>query len=276
MSTPATYAGSKEGSLDCAAAKTLILNDATDQRLDDHLVSCESCAVLAAEGALLAHALHDLPLPAVDTPTMTAAIQHQLAAERGLRARLQRLSTPQRASLLLGVAIAIVALTGLGTPRPDFAMYPVGRMLPVLGAFTLTGILALVRGLRPLHTSQATPWLVLAAGFVLPFVFAGLPTAHAGHPAAVLHGDFAAKTIACFAFGIVVAASVAKVAHLLDRRRHLDLTALMVIAAASGIVGNLALQLHCPITDPMHLIAGHASVGAVFAAGLAAVLSRRR
>ncbi|NCG20337.1 MAG: hypothetical protein GWP91_15115 [Rhodobacterales bacterium] len=276
MTTPSTYAGSEEDALSCLAARSHILDPSTLPELDAHLATCEPCAVLAADHALLGHALNDLPQPKLDLQKMAATVQDQLQQESGVRSTLQRWSTPKRIAALLTLSAVIVVATGFGAPRADLSVYPAERMASMALALLMAGLLTVFRALRPLSDSRATPWLILATGLLLPVIFAGLPAAHLDHPDALIHDNFLAKTATCFAFGALGAAAVGKLAHFLDRRSFIDLQAGIMVAAAGGIVGNLALQLHCPITAPLHLLLGHATVGSVFVLGLILALSRRK
>jgi len=58
-------------------------------------------------------------------------------------------------------------------------------------------------------------------------------------------------------------------ARLLDRGAHAGLGRRLLAAAAAGLAADLALELHCPIDDPGHLLAGHAAVGVALAAACA-------
>jgi len=61
----------------------------------------------------------------------------------------------------------------------------------------------------------------------------------------------------------------------LDRAEHRSLPNALLAAAAAGIGANLLLELHCPITEVFHLLAGHASVGLVLVTGYALFLLLR-
>ena len=49
---------------------------------------------------------------------------------------------------------------------------------------------------------------------------------------------------------------------MLDRSRDPDHA--FLAAGAAGLTGQLVLFLHCPISDPSHLLSGHASVAVIF------------
>jgi hypothetical protein len=58
------------------------------------------------------------------------------------------------------------------------------------------------------------------------------------------------------------------------RRAEVDGAALGALAGvAAGLTGNLALQVHCPITHTAHLLIGHATL--IIVLGTAAFLWRR-
>jgi protein-S-isoprenylcysteine O-methyltransferase Ste14 len=61
--------------------------------------------------------------------------------------------------------------------------------------------------------------------------------------------------------------------RLLDRQRQRAYWPVVAALAALGLAGNLSLQLHCPITHPVHLVLGHATV-ALIAVGVALVAWR--
>ena len=170
MNTPSTYAGSEEDALSCLAARSHMLAPSTLPELDAHLATCQPCAVLAADHALLGHALNDLPQPKLDLQKMAATVQDQLQQESGVRSSLQRWSTPKRVAALLTLSLVIVMATGFGAPRADLSVYPAERMASMALALLMAGLLTVFRALRPLSDSRATPWLILAIGLLLPVI----------------------------------------------------------------------------------------------------------
>ena len=73
-------------------------------------------------------------------------------------------------------------------------------------------------------------------------------------------------------FGLLCAAPLVIIVRALDRAPLLGVTTL----ALAGLVGNIALQLHCPIVSRSHLLAGHFTVPLflILVAGGIAVIRR--
>jgi hypothetical protein len=49
----------------------------------------------------------------------------------------------------------------------------------------------------------------------------------------------------------------------LDRGAHRGEHSVLLAAAAAGVLANLALCFHCPLTGPLHLATVHAPIGFV-------------
>ena len=247
-----------------------------DPQVAHHTQACAPCAVLLEAGGQLGLALDAWPL---DTPGSAEAVWAKVEADRGVRATLRRLSTAQRGLLAgLGLLAVLVGIL-LIKPRPDLSLYPAFRMVYVVSTFTgLLGVGMWVR-LRPLHRPPPLPILKLAAVLVLvamPFVIAGHPQAETGHPMSMLKGPFWPTAWSCFVFGSATGAVILGLLQLVDRRRRSPIVMVVVGAAVMGVAGNLSLQLYCPVTAPSHLLAGHATVGLLWATVLGLATGIRR
>lgn len=193
-------------------------------------------------------------------------VDADLDREKGLMATLRDRPTPQRIALVLLLTGLLVGVTAAAAPRGELADYPIVRMAIVLVALSgVTGV-AIWRLLRPLHLpkpSTASTRLLLVAGVLAPTVAALWPLyGHVGHDPG--HGmAFAVGCGRCMAFGAVMGAPVLALATLM-RRSRVDGAAVVALAGvAAGLVGNLTLQLHCPVTDPIHLLLAHASLALI-------------
>lgn len=244
--------------MDCATAREALNNHRVDEAAQAHLEHCPICALTltSAEAA-------QLDLDAL------AALQTQQDAERSPLAwlRNQRTRTRLLASLLItGAVLALVALT---TRRVNFSLYPQPRMALELIALLAITALATQFALWPLHRRPIprARLLALVAGLGLPLVLSLAPAAHVAHPASAIGAgaDFAARALACLTFGVIVGLPLLATV-LLARRSHQRPTGPALAAIAGSTVGVAALLLHCPITEPMHLLAGHAPVALVLAA----------
>lgn len=253
--------------VDCRQVEqALIRGDAVDQGdLAAHLEGCLACQELAAAGPALVRAL-DSPDPAgADLGPLKAALARRLERERGPLAWLRSRATPVRIVLALAAALVTLVAVLLLTPRADLATYPTGRMALALIPM-LAGLAWLANdALRPMHLPPATRLrigLALGAGLLIPLGLAIMPQAHTAHPASLvgMGEDFWPRAVACFVFGLITGLPVLVIAQLADRGGGW-LGRLLLALAVAGLAGNLALQLHCPITHPAHLLAGHASVG---------------
>ncbi len=225
--------------------------------------------------------LADDASPTLDADAMFADLERDLAREVGPVARLRSLETSKRVGLGVIAALFITALSLGLTGRPDWALYPASRMIAELSAVALVFTGALWWTLFPAHRpTPRTLWtlLLVATGTSLPFVLAALPMAHALHDASLQGAgeDLAARAGACFIWGMVSALPVLFLLVALDRDGQSSGSRIVCAAVAAALVGVLSLQVHCPITQPIHLLWGHASVGVGLLVGYAGYRALRR
>lgn len=240
-------------------------------KLTVHLRACDACTELLADDGRLGLALARLRAPERDeapSDETFRSMERALSQERGATAALGSLPTAARIALALG-ATAVVAMSVLAfRGRPDLEVYPLGRLIAAVGAYSLLVVAALRVALRPLHVSALPLGYRLAvamAAVVVPFLIAAAPAAHGHHPTSLggIGADLAARALQCFAFGSAVALPMLALFWALDRGRHGAWPGALSAAGAAGLTGILALELHCPLTHPAHLVVGHATVGSV-------------
>jgi hypothetical protein len=198
-------------------------------------------------------------------------IAADLEGEKTFLGRLRALKTIQRTALVIGMMIVVTVLTVATTPRHDLAAYPMGRMAAALLVLAFVSGAASWRLLRPLYAPPPNVWVsrsLLIMGVLTPVVLALMPLDHAGG-AAGEGAAFAAACGKCLGFGGILGLPVLVLAFLV-RRAHVDGAAIAALAGvAAGLTGNLTLQVHCPITEPTHLLLGHALLLAVLGVGAA-------
>lgn len=64
----------------------------------------------------------------------------------------------------------------------------------------------------------------------------------------------------CFSAGSISALPIAAVGWIAMRSTRPFLYRSLLLAAGTGLVGHLALHLHCPLVHPAHLLLGHATI----------------
>ncbi len=203
-----------------------------------------------------------------------AALQQQIAAERGARAWLRARPTWLRLTLALLVAALMPTAVGLWWARPNLSLYPTARLaieLAILGTLATVAVLLALRPLHrpPLRAAVRLALVGIAAGAAI--VLAALPEP-SGLAGSFPTGEFAHHALGCLGMGLAMAIPVLLVIRALDRGPLVGVTALV----AGGLVSDIILGLHCPIASPAHLLAGHASVVAVSALVAALLWWRRR
>lgn len=216
------------------------------------------------------------PAAPPDLDGLFAAVGRDLQRERGVVAWLRARSTSLRLVLAGSASGAVVLAAYAWFARPDLGAYPVARMVAVVLIAVSVLAASLALALRPTQRPAAPSWAAAAVaglgllGLLAVYLLPALPAldpSHAQAPGleAALH-----RAWPCLGIGLVVAAALYALWSLLDRggaRRGL------AAAAAAGLTANLALQLHCPITAPAHLILGHLGVALVM---LGSALAARR
>lgn len=189
--------------------------------------------------------------------------------DRGPLASARRLGTPVRTVLVLLVAVGVAGASAALLPRPDLFTYPLMRLIGQGAAMLAGGLAGVWLAMRPTWRPEAPPWAAATAlGLALGFPLVGAlltppPTEHAGPE---LGAAFAPITLLCFVFGAGCALVVVVAWRLIEQRRLVGPMRWATAAAAGAAIGNLALHLHCPVTEATHLLLGHAAVGFVGAA----------
>jgi hypothetical protein len=204
-----------------------------------------------------------------DLDALFRELEQRVAAERGLRAWLRARPTALRTGLAWSAVAAVAAVVALAFRRPDMAVYPPARMaaaLLVLGAGFAISLLLALRPLQRPGVPARTVALATSAVLVGVLVLYGLPPAHLAHPSSLHEPGLSVllRAIPCLAIGMAIGGAFYGLLALLDRggsRRA------PVVAVAAGLAANLALQLHCPVTAPLHMIVGHLGVALLLLAG---------
>ncbi|MBX3270572.1 MAG: DUF1109 family protein [Sandaracinaceae bacterium] len=224
----------------------------------------------------LAEAREADALPAgVELDAMLGEVERSLReADGSWLFRVRSLATGARRAIALGAAATVVALGASVGLRADLASAPVGYLAVgvVAGAALLAVCLTLA--LRPLCAPPLPRGLrgALAAVSLAATAALALLTpagAVAGREGLVEHAT------PCAAYGLLLGLPVYAVLRVLDRG---GAGAALVASCAAGLTGHLVLTLHCPRTDPAHLMAGHFAVVLLFVAvvgGLPALWDRR-
>ncbi|HET9932701.1 MAG TPA: hypothetical protein VFQ35_18485, partial [Polyangiaceae bacterium] len=107
------------------------------------------------------------------------------------------------------------------------------------------------------------------AALALPFALAAVSP----FGASLASGAHSPRAVACYTFGAALSLPILLLVRLLDRNERSPLLPLALTAAATGLIANLVLSLHCASDDPVHLALGHASIGVGW---LLAVVLRER
>jgi hypothetical protein len=243
----------------------------------DRSVNCVDVREARLRGAVLspeaAEHAHKCPICSADTVEAGGAspeldelfrgITSAVDREKGITGWLRSRSTSSRILVAAIWVTVLVALSAIGMPRTAFAPLPVERVVVVFGALAVLAAALLRVGLRPAQTPAPCDRTILAligAGLLLPAVTAFLPAGAHPFPRYVEYTPTQA-TVGCFIIGGLTGVLAILLLRALDRTAHDSRPAGVLAAVTGGVVGNLALELHCPVTAPGHLLLGHATVG---------------
>lgn len=242
----------------CEDTQRALLGAHRDDEVSAHLAGCPTCRAVDEARAVDRDAL------GVDLDAVFASISTDIDGDRGPLAWLRSRSTPVQRLLVMVVAALILGAIGLSMGRVDLAHYPVARLALEIGVFgvLMAGLTALA--LRPAlgvaRRGQVVGAVVaLVAGGVL---LAVLPSAHEAHHASVAGtgDDLLPRAAGCFIFGLATALPVAALAWVMRRASGPEPRRDVLMAGVAGATGLMALQLHCPITQTVHLLAAHVMV----------------
>lgn len=244
-----------ETSVDCLAVR--------DARSRGEALSPEAAA--HAERCPICSARVDaLPAPGWDGDQVFSSLTAELDKERGLLGRLRAMKTSARGLAAAGAAFSVWAGIALFRPRSRLAPLPVTRVVVVVTVLSVLLALTVRLALRPLHAppvSRRSLGLALFAGLAVPFLFAAVSRDVTA---------YASSAAGCFALGGALGAAFMGLLFAFDRGALSAKSTGFLAAAAGGLAANAALELHCPSSDPAHLVLGHATVGVALLALYAA------
>ncbi len=255
--------------MNCPEARERILSSSIDDEVQAHLGECEACVELWAAEGRLARALGTVAEPASDPDGFAKVTQITSEQDADAVWRLRSMPTTRRVAIGFCAAFLGAIVYFLAWRRPDWGVYPMMRMSFVVVAMLIaTGfgvVLSMPRSYRPAHPFgvRLTMFAFLLA---IPFVPALFPAAHHAHEASQVAGSLWLSATKCFGLGTLAAFPALIVIRLLQREHKIELWPTLFSAVAAAVGANLALQMHCPIVDPMHIALGHGTLAVIYAA----------
>jgi hypothetical protein len=228
--------------------------------VDEHVSGCPQCRELFRNGAALGRGLAGVARQASAPDDQFERVEAVLANERGLRAFLRSRSTRMRWLLSLSLP-ALLLLRELAHKRVPWRSL---GSLRIVAGVVLVGLLALVlrAALRPLPIERRAARLrsALAIGaWCLPFLLGLVPDAQASGQEWT--PSFALRCCSCFFYGSALAVPSFALLWALERGDPVPFRVWALGAGVVALVANLVLLLHCPVTNRVHLLAGHLSIG---------------
>jgi hypothetical protein len=221
-----------------------------------HVKDCAQCTELFADGAKLGRALAvSPPTPSVGRD-MWVDVEKRLGAEVGPRAFFRSRPTPQRLGLAAVAAVPAVAV-GLRSYFSRDGAEHAGS--PWAWVFAYAVLVLVCAALLFLPLGRPRPPRVARVGVGL-FALT-LPAAYVLVASVAESSAISPKSTSCLFFGLGLALPFAAMVWLLDRADRTSAAGALLVAAGAGLVGNVALTLHCAADDRSHLLFGHASVG---------------
>jgi hypothetical protein len=261
---------SSEQTVDCTRIRETVLSgNALSEAERGHAATCAACRAVALDGGNAARRLWAVASEEADLGPLRAAIERDVGQkERGV-VWLRSRPTSVRLGFGVVLCLGILLLTLVLMPRPDIEVYPALRMLLVTSTLLVLLGVAVSQGLRPLQQAGiGAHGLLLVLALLVPMALAALPAAHSAHALSLggVGPSLIPRAFACFVFGVALGLPLLVSMRALDRLEHATVARALWAAAATGLLGNLTLSLHCPLTHPAHLLLGHASVGIAVAA----------
>ncbi len=236
-----------KGSMSCERARACVTAGEVPAGVEEHLLSCESCAALALQPPR-----ERLGITAAELDAMLDVVEARIEAERGVGAWLRARPTWLRRLLAtLGCAL-LAAASAYGSSWLPFS----ASRLAASGAYSLLLVVVLRESLRPSHLpARVRSQLALAIGVVaVPALFALLSAAASDSAAQPARAG-------CLRLGLLMGLVLLGLLRALDRNLHAAGGSALLAVAAAGLLGNLALTLYCPGTDAAHLLRWHVPVG---------------
>lgn len=251
--------------MECAEIRDSLLAHETPAGplVEEHLAGCPGCRELLTEHALLGSSLALARDSADVAPPGFGELEGALAREKGLRAWFRSRPTLVRAAVSVWSLLLVLTFFVLARRRADWELYPALRLNLLFALFGFGAFIAIDLALRgPLRRGRKLYAAIAALALVVPLIVALLPRAHTLHDAS-LQGTishFGERALGCFGIGLLASAPLSILIYLFNREDRLSPLTAALAAAAAGFGANLLLHAHCAITDPEHLLVGHASL----------------
>lgn len=247
--------------MDCADVRAALSSGGKPEGPDAaaHLSSCPACAMLVQSPGLVRALDVERRAPPSGVDALLARTLASVDGEQGRAARMRAWPTTRRLGLALAVMVATPLVVLAVTPRPDLDIVPPGRFAVDVMLYALPAIVALAVALWPMQrtVSARTRGLVAVACVLAAACVAALPPLHRHPGVAIPEGAFGRLAVMCFAFGTLAAVPAFAILRVLAREGTSVGTKATALGLAAALSGSAAVFLHCPITAPAHLWAGH-------------------
>jgi len=169
-----------------------------------------------------------------------------------------------RGQLAVSIVVVLVAVSiGIALMRPDLASLPTGALLSVTLGVGLLSTATLVVALSPGSRGLGAPVTALVALAAMTAPLYAIITL-GGSLGAVADGP---DVRGCFSMSLAIAA-IGLAGLTFALRRSVPVAPIArgaLLGACAGAWAGLAIHLHCPCGDKLHILLGHAVPIAIFA-----------
>ena len=251
--------------MDCSQIRDTFVNGVPlpEEQVREHVAGCSQCRELLEREAELARRLAAQATEAASaSPDLFGQIEQKLARETGLRAWLRSRPSSLRFMVVLVLLLLMLIAGGVLQRRTDFGQYPMLRMALLLCVYFMAIVLAFGKELSEAPRGDAfrDHLGLLVFALAVPALAAFAPATDASREV----GSGGAG--GCFSYGALLTLPIGVLLWAFDREDRPSLRTVCLSAAALGLSANLLLELHCGNGSAVHVLLGHASLGAAWLA----------